>query len=90
MLKQFNINLKRGLIMNQDIILDTPEQIDRYRMAVIKQGIKALLIGMKINSAYTSTNCRNFVTNLTGIKYPAGKNGLSLALLDLNELIGGA
>ena len=60
-----------------------------YQLAVVKQGIKALLIGMKINSAYTSTNCRNFVSNLTGVKYPAGKNGLTLALNDINQIIEG-
>jgi len=74
--------------MDNATILDTPEQIERYRMAVVRQGIKALLIGMKINSGYTSTACRAFVTKLSGTKYPAGKNGLSLALLDLNELLG--
>ena len=74
--------------MDKATVLDTPEQIDRYRMAVVRQGIKALCLGMKINSGYTSTACRTFVTNLTGIKYPAGKNGLSLALLDLNEILG--
>ena len=76
--------------MDKATVLDTPEQIDRYRMAVVKQGIKALMIGMKINSAYTSTACRTFVTKLTGTKYPAGKNGLSLALLDLNKILGEA
>ena len=68
-------------------ILDTPEQIQIYKLAVVKQGIKALLIGMKLNTAYTSTNCRNFVTNLTGTKYPAGKKGLQLALNDIEKLI---
>ena len=63
--------------------------INNYQLAVVKQGIKALLIGMKINSSYTSTNCRNFVTNLTGVKYPSGKNGLTLALNDINQIIEG-
>ena len=70
-----------------DTILDTPEQIQSYKLAVVKQGIKALLIGMKLNTAYTSFNCRNFVTNLTGTKYPAGKKGLQLALNDIEKLI---
>tara|TARA_R110002060_G_scaffold43106_1_gene54599 strand:+ start:326 stop:577 length:252 start_codon:yes stop_codon:yes gene_type:complete len=69
------------------IVLDRPDQIEAYRMAVFKQGIKALLIGMKINSGYTSTVCRNYVSGLTGKKYPAGKKGLQLALDDLEFLI---
>ena len=68
-------------------ILDTPEQIQSCQLAVVKQGIKALLIGMKLNTAYTSFNFRNFVTNLTGTKYPAGKKGLQLALNDIEKLI---
>ena len=73
--------------MDKATILDTPEQIDRYRMAVVRQGIKALLIGMKINSGYTSTACRTFVTKLTGTKYPAGKNGLQEALNDIETYL---
>ena len=68
-------------------VLDTPEQIQGYQLAVVKQGLKALLIGMKLNTAYTSTNCRSFVTNLTGTKYPAGKKGLQLALDDLETYL---
>jgi hypothetical protein len=70
-------------------VIDTPEQISTYQLAVVKQGLKALLIGMKLNSGYTSTSCRNFVTNLTGIKYPTGKKGLQLALDDANYIIKG-
>ena len=69
------------------VVLDTPRQIEGYRLAVVKQGIKALQRGMKLNSAYTSTACRNFVTERTGVKYPAGKKGLQLALDDLQDLI---
>ena len=69
------------------IVLDTPDQIGRYRLAVVKQGIKALQRGMKLNSAYTSTACRNFVTRMTGIKYPAGKKGLEKALGDIDAII---
>ena len=77
-------------------VLDTPEHmhqtkkdtlIQSYQLAVVKQGLKALLIGMKLNTTYTSTNCRNFVTNLTGTKYPAGKKGLQLALDDIETYL---
>ena len=73
--------------MEKATVLDTPEQIEGYRMAVFKQGIKALLIGMQINRGYTSTVCRNYVSGLTGKKYSAGKKGLQLALDNLQELI---
>ena len=69
------------------VVLDKPDQIEAYRLAVVKQGIKALLRGMQINTGYTSTACRNFVTHRTGVKYPAGKKGLQLALDDLQDLI---
>jgi len=75
-------------VTQQDaVVLDTPRQIEGYRLAVVKQGIKALQRGMKLNSAYTSTACRDFVTRYTGVKYPAGKKGLQLALDDLQDLI---
>ena len=69
------------------VVLDTPDQIGRYRLAVVKQGIKALLRGMMINRGYTSTACRNFVTERTGVKYPAGKKGLEKALADIEQLL---
>jgi len=61
--------------------------VDAYRLAVFKQAIKALLIGMQINQGYTSTVCRNYVSGLTGKKYSAGKKGLQLALEDIQDLI---
>lgn len=60
---------------------------DLYRLAVFKQAIKALLIGMQINRGYTSTVCRNYVSGLTGKKYTAGKKGLTSALMDLDDII---
>lgn len=73
--------------MEKATVLDRPDQIEGFRMAVFKQGIKALLDGMQISRGYTSTACRNYVAGLTGKKYPAGKKGLQLALDDLQELI---
>ena len=70
-------------------VLTTSAEIQAYQMSVVRQGLKALLIGMKINSSYTSSNCRSFVSNLTGVKYPSGKKGLNSALSDLNEKIEG-
>ena len=72
--------------MNKATVLDTPEAIEGYRMAVFKQAIKALLIGMQINRGYTSTVCRNYVSGLSKRKYSAGKKGLQLALDDLEFL----
>ena len=69
-------------------VLTTADQIQAYQMSVVRQGLKALLMGMKINTSYTSGNCRLFVSNLTGVKYPSGKKGLNAALLDLEAKIG--
>ena len=60
-----------------------------FQMQVYYQGIKALLNDMIISRGFTSTNCRNFVTYQTGIKYRAGKQGLQTALNDLNTLLVG-
>ena len=68
-------------------MVDDLDDIRKYQIAVVKQGIKALQRGMKLNSAYTSTACRNFVTRMTGIKYPAGKKGLEKALGDIDAII---
>jgi len=57
--------------------------VDKMQKAVYIQAIKALLLDMKINRNFTSTNCRSYVSALTGKKYPAGKKGLQSALDDL-------
>jgi hypothetical protein len=46
------------------IVLDTPDQIGRYRLAVVKQGIKALLRGMKIKQGL-HLNCLQELRNGT-------------------------
>ena len=63
--------------------INTEVSVSNYQLAVVKQGIKALLKGFKLNRAYNSTNCREFVASITGKHYPAGKNGLEKALIDL-------
>ena len=67
-------------------IINNPNDIQAFQMNVYKQAIKALLDDMILNRGYTSTNCRAFVSRLTGSKYPAGKKGLQIALADLEEL----
>ena len=83
------IHLHKEKDMEKATVLDRPDQIEGFRMAVFKQAIKALLIGMQINRGYTSTVCRNYVSGLTGNKYPAGKKGLQLALDDIDQIIEG-
>ena len=68
--------------MEHSMINDSQE-LRNFQMSVYAQAIKALLKGMQLNRGYTSTNCRSFVTSLTGNRYPAGKKGLELALMDL-------
>ena len=68
-------------------ILNTPQHIDRFQMAVYKQGIKALIIGMQINRGFTAKNCKAYVSKHTGKKYPTGKEGLNLALNDIEKML---
>jgi|TARA_R110000803_G_scaffold52839_3_gene108642 hypothetical protein len=73
--------------MSDAVIFNTPGQIQAFQMRVFKQGLKALLRDMPINREYNSTNCRKYVSSLTGEKYPAGKKGIQAALTDLENLI---
>ena len=73
--------------MSDAVIFNTPGQIQAFQMRVFKQGLKALLRDMPINREYNSTNCRKYVSSLTGKKYPAGKKGIQAALTDLENLI---
>mgnify|MGYP003675338860 FL=1 len=73
--------------MSDTVILETPDQIQAFQMVVFKQALKALLRDMQVNRGYNSTNCRKYVSSLTGEKYPAGKKGIQAALTDLENLI---
>tara|TARA_R110001592_G_scaffold60894_1_gene185586 strand:- start:354 stop:590 length:237 start_codon:yes stop_codon:yes gene_type:complete len=68
-------------------IVNTEAGINDFQMKAYYLGIKALLDDMIISRGFTSTNCRSFVTNITGIKYKAGKKGLEAALMDLELLL---
>ena len=51
--------------------VSTPEGINYYRLAVLKQALKAIKIGMRVNSAYTPKNVKAAVEKETGKKFRA-------------------
>jgi hypothetical protein len=53
------------------VIISTPEGITRYQMLVVKQGLKACKIGMRVNRDYTPTNLRKMVERWTKAKFKA-------------------
>lgn len=61
-----------------------------YQAMAVRSGLKALLLGFKVNRAYTSTNCRAMASRFTGKKYPAGQAGIKAAIADLTVVIDGA
>lgn len=68
--------------------LNTPEQIERYRLVIIRSAIRIYLkTGMLANTAYTPANLRKAVSDLTLKKYKRSREGLEAALADLNAHI---
>ena len=68
--------------------LNTPAQISLFRAKVILSAIKLYLkTGMKVNRAYTPTNMRNAVSDMTGVLYPSSRRGLEMAYGDLQQLL---
>lgn len=53
------------------IIASTPSEISRYQMIVVKQGLKAIKIGLRVNRAYTPKNLRAMTERITGKKFKA-------------------
>lgn len=49
----------------------TGEGISRYQLLVVKQGLKACKIGLRVNRAYTPANLRRVTEQLTGKKFKA-------------------
>lgn len=57
--------------MKAGTVIDTPEGITRYQMLVVKHGLQACKIGMRVNHAYTPTNLRKMVERWTKTKFKA-------------------
>lgn len=53
------------------IIAQTPTEINRYQTLVVKQGLKACKIGLRVNRAYTPKNLRAMTEKITGKKFKA-------------------
>lgn len=63
------------------IIAQTPQQISLYQALVVRQGLKACKIGMRVNRAYTPANLMRAVTRITGKKHKARDYDGALASL---------
>ncbi len=64
---------------------DQRNGIRRYQAVCIKQGLKACLLGMRLNTAYTPKNCLATASSFTGKKYGRGKVAMRIALKDMEQ-----
>lgn len=48
------------------IVADTPAGIQRYRALVVRQGLKACKLGMRLNTGYTPKRLMQAVQEMTG------------------------
>lgn len=56
--------------MNEGFTIINPDR-DRMGMIAARQGLKAIKIGMRLNTAYTPKNCRAMIERVTGKKFKA-------------------
>jgi len=69
------------------MILDTPEQIDSYRRAVLVRAVRMYLDrGMLMTRNATPANMRKWVSEYTGKKYARSRKGLEQALIDITSI----
>ena len=69
------------------MVLNTPEQIEGFRIRVIQSAIKLYLDhNIRANRFATPQNLRNLVTQVTGIAYARSRKGLEKAQQDLLAL----
>lgn len=67
------------------IIIDSGPRL--YQALVVRRGLQACQIGLRLNSAYTPTNLTRTASRFTGEKYSRGKLGISKAIEDLSVII---
>lgn len=71
------------------IVLDTPAQIDMYRLLVVIRAIEThIRTGgkMRLTRTATPSNLRTIASEYTGKTYPRSLNGLQDALSDLKVI----
>ena len=61
-----------------------------YQALVIRKGLEACKIGMRLNTAYTPTNLKRAATRFTGKCYKRGAKALDEAIADITEVIDAA
>ena len=65
-------------------MINTPDQIDAFRCATLKAGLKLYVrTGLKPNRAWTLSAMLKAATEYTGTKYPRSKSGAAQAHDDL-------
>ena len=65
---------------------DVAPAVTFHQLAAIKQGLKAIKVGMRVNSSYTPQNCRRTAERLTGKKFKARDyDGMIAALQEMMD-----
>jgi hypothetical protein len=64
------------------LVIDNPGGIAIYQALVVKQGLKACKIGMRVNRAYTPTNLMAMVYKITGTKFKLKQYDEAIAAVD--------
>ena len=70
--------------MDKTIVLDTPAQIDAFRLLTIRQGLKAEMVGMRLTAKAPS--CLSIVKREFGIKARTAADALPLFEAQLREM----
>ena len=52
-------------------IIDTPNGIAVFQALAVKGGLKAIKLGLRVNTAYTPKNCMAMATKITGKQFKA-------------------
>lgn len=73
------------------VVLNKPEEIERYRNIILRQAIETHLKfngRLKLTRTATPTRLRTLASQVTGNKYPRSRQGMESALADLRKLEG--
>lgn len=70
--------------MDKTVVLDTPAQINAFRLLAIRQGLKAEMVGMRLTSRAPS--CLSIVKKEFGIKARTAADALPIFEAHLREI----
>lgn len=71
----------------KEVAILIEDDVRLYQARVVRKGLEACQLGLRLNRDYTPTNCLRTAGRFTGKTYGRGKKALAEAVRDITQVI---